>query len=167
VLELVELGDLFSFIKVKHKSGAFTERFARHYFRQLLDTLTYLHVTAGIVHRDLKPENLLLNSNYELKIADFGLSAIRSGVDGTGMHYSAVGTKQYQAPEVLERRHYSGESVDIFSIGVILFVMVTGALPYLGKASHADPIYTHLWDKDTEAFWNTWQRYRSPELLEM
>ena len=165
VLELVELGDLFSFVKVKNETGAFSEPFARHYFKQLLTTLEYLHQDAGIVHRDLKPENLLLNSKFEIKIADFGLSAIRKGVDGTGIHYSAVGTRQYQAPEVLERRHYSGESVDIFSIGVILFVMVTGALPYLGTASKTDPIYINLWDKEPDAFWKTWKRYRNPEVL--
>jgi carbon catabolite-derepressing protein kinase len=141
VLELVELGDLFSFIKVKNQTGAFPEPFARHFFKQLLKTLEYLHREADIVHRDLKPENLLLNSNYDLKIADFGLSASRHGVEGTGIHYSHVGTRQYQAPEVLEKRHYSGESVDVFSIGVILFLMVTGALPYLGQASKSDPIY--------------------------
>ena len=61
VLELVEQGDLFSFIKVRYKKGGFNERFARYYFLQLLSAIEYLHDTAGIVHRDLKPENLLLN----------------------------------------------------------------------------------------------------------
>lgn len=75
VLELVEQGDLFSFIKVKNKAGSFSETFARHYFIQLIEAIEYLHLEMGVVHRDLKPENLLLNSDYQLKIADFGLSA--------------------------------------------------------------------------------------------
>lgn len=165
VLELVELGDLFSFIKAKNVTGGFSEPFARHYFRQLLNTLEYLHENAGVVHRDLKPENLLLNSDYNLKIADFGLSTLKKSRTGESIHYSAVGTRQYQAPEVLERRRYNGESVDVFSIGVILFVMVTGALPYLGQASVTDPIYFHIWEKDQEAFWRTWTRYRNPDLF--
>ena len=68
----------------------------------MLDAIDYLHKTAGVVHRDLKPENLLLSHDYQLKIADFGLSARFEGDQGTGIHYSHVGTRQYQAPEVLE-----------------------------------------------------------------
>lgn len=88
VLELVEQGDLFSFIKVKYKQGGFNERFARYYFSQLLSSIDYLHNIAGIVHRDLKPENLLLNQKYELKIGDFGLSSRKEGSYGLGIHYS-------------------------------------------------------------------------------
>ena len=95
VLELVELGDLFQFIKVKNETGGFSEPFARHYFKQLLDTISYLHNAAGIVHRDLKPENLLLNKNYNIKIADFGLSTRKEGIYGTGLHFDCVGTRQY------------------------------------------------------------------------
>ena len=79
VLELVEQGDLFSFIKIKNQTGGFSERYARYYFSQMLDAIEYLHSTASIVHRDLKPENLLLSHDYQLKIADFGLSARREG----------------------------------------------------------------------------------------
>ena len=102
VLELVEQGDLFSLIqasceekKDKVQSKGFTERFARFYFKQLLSSVDYLHNEAGIVHRDLKPENLLINDSYDLKIADFGLSARKDGQKGAGIHYSQVGTRQY------------------------------------------------------------------------
>ena len=64
VLELVEQGDLFSFIKLKNQTGGFPENYARYYFKQMLDAVEYLHCQAGVVHRDLKPENLLLSHDY-------------------------------------------------------------------------------------------------------
>lgn len=159
VLELVEQGDLFSFIKVKYKQGGFNERFARYYFQQLLSAIEYMHDCAGIVHRDLKPENLLLNQKYDLKIADFGLSSKKEGNYGLGIHYSQVGTRQYQAPEVLERRSYRGEFVDIFSIGVILFLMVTGTLPYQTEANIKDSLYKFIYQKKRDHFWRTWRQH--------
>ena len=61
----------------------------------MVDAIDYLHNTAGVVHRDLNPENILLSHDYQLKIADFGLSARLGGEKGTGIHYSSVGTRQY------------------------------------------------------------------------
>ena len=126
----------------------------------MLDAIEYLHSTAGVVHRDLKPENLLLSHNYKLKIADFGLSARMEGDQGTGIHYSAVGTRQYQAPEVLEQRSYRGDRVDIFSMGVILFTMVTGAMPYLSEASVTDPLYKLILRRCKEEYWDCWRAIR-------
>lgn len=103
VLELVEQGDLFSYIKVQNTRGGFNEQFSRYYFKQLLSSIDYLHNTSGIVHRDLKPENILLNSHYDLKIADFGLSTNKEGKYGLGIHHSQVGTRMYQAPEILQK----------------------------------------------------------------
>ena len=120
-----------------------------------------LHRTAGVVHRDLKPENLLLSHDYQLKIADFGLSARREGENGTGIHYSTVGTRQYQAPEVLEHRSYKGDRVDIFSMGIILFTMVTGAMPYLKEASVEDPLYKLVVKNDPASYWLLWHHIRS------
>jgi serine/threonine-protein kinase Chk1 len=70
VLELVEQGDLFDLIS----NGVFNEVIARFFFLQLVQAVTYLHETAGVCHRDLKPENVLLNSQHQIKIADFGLA---------------------------------------------------------------------------------------------
>lgn len=120
--------------------------------RQLVDTMHFLHTEHEIIHRDLKPENLLLSSDYQLKIADFGLSTKRE--PGTvDIHMSGVGTRQYQAPEILEGKPYEGTKVDVFSIGVIIFVMVTGALPYYKEASLSDPIYKYLCQRENEKFW--------------
>ena len=132
VLELVKHGDLFCMLE----SGAFSERVARYFFKQLVKTISYLHETAEVAHRDLKPENLLLNDNFELKIADFGLS-----VRNTSTHRTAVGTRRYAAPEIIEGRRYSSEEGDIFAMGVILFMMVTGCMPSSEQASQDDPVY--------------------------
>lgn len=124
--------------------------FSRYYFKQLLSSIEYIHNESEIVHRDLKPENILLKGNYDLKIADFGLSARKEGKYGLGIHYSQVGTRQYQAPEVLEKRSYRGESVDVFSMGVILFIMVTGTLPFVKEANIKDNLYQHIKNKQPD-----------------
>ncbi len=78
----------------------------------------------------MKIENILLDKDYQLKIADFGLSTNKQGIHGLGVLFSRVGTRNYMAPEVLEKRPYRGTSVDIFSAGVVLFTMMTGGMPY-------------------------------------
>lgn len=115
----------------------------------MVQGLTYLHETAGVCHRDLKPENLLLNSNLQLKIADFGLSVRQYN---TVKHRSAVGTRRYQAPEIIEGRRYSGAETDIFSMGVILFLMVTGTMPFKEKACQQDSFYWPLCAGDSSGF---------------
>lgn len=94
-LELAERGEMFDYMNVK----PFDERTARFYFRQLIDAVEYLH-NNGVVNRDLKLENLLLDINYNLKIADFGFSAPVEGRDGSGLLHTKLGTPSYQAPEV-------------------------------------------------------------------
>ena len=89
VLEIVEGGELFDFIV---DTGAISEDEARYFFKQLMTGLDYCHNKVGITHRDLKPENLLLGSNFELKIADFGFSAPVEGKDGSGFLKTYLGT---------------------------------------------------------------------------
>ena len=75
-----------------------------------------------------------------------------------GIHYSEVGTRMYQAPEVIEKRSYRGEMVDIFSIGVILFLMVTGSMPYRTQACIQDELYRLIYLKKKEDFWLEWSK---------
>lgn len=70
--------------------------------------------------------------------------------------YSRVGTRNYMAPEVLEKRPYRGSSVDIFALGVILFTMVTGTMPFETQASIDDSLYQHIVDREYEDFWKAW-----------
>ncbi|EKF28042.1 serine/threonine protein kinase, putative,protein kinase, putative [Trypanosoma cruzi marinkellei] len=128
VLELVTGGELFDRIAAAKR---FDEPTARHYFHQLIAGIHYCH-THGIAHRDLKPENLLLDANDTLKISDFGLSNLHYGNSpGKGtMLQTVCGTPNYVAPEVLKERGYDGVKADIWSCGVVLFVMLAGYLPF-------------------------------------
>ncbi|RHW70843.1 serine/threonine kinase [Trypanosoma brucei equiperdum] len=128
VLELVTGGELFDKIAAAKR---FDENTARHYFHQLIAGVHYCH-SQGIAHRDLKPENLLLDSDDTLKISDFGLSHLHNGnAGGQGtMLQTVCGTPNYVAPEVLKERGYDGVMADVWSCGVVLFVMLAGYLPF-------------------------------------
>lgn len=134
VMDYVQGGELFTKI---HRDGALTENEGRHYFRQLVAGVAYCH-SRGVVHRDLKPENLLLDSRTaQLKIADFGLSGLSqmaAGVEGEQLLHTQCGSPNYCAPEILEpsssRSGYNGALVDTWSVGVILYVLLAGRLPF-------------------------------------
>ncbi|CAM9672933.1 unnamed protein product [Hapterophycus canaliculatus] len=108
-------------------TGAFSEVIARTYFRQMLSALEMCHST-GIAHRDIKPENILLDNNFQLRMADFGLSSIME--DENGICYTECGTRSYMAPEVLAKQPYDGAQADLWSAGVVLFIMLAGNPPF-------------------------------------
>ncbi|KAK4145353.1 uncharacterized protein C8A04DRAFT_35845 [Dichotomopilus funicola] len=140
VTEYVEKGDLFEFI---NWHGPLQEEEAIFYFRQIMTALDYCH-SFNICHRDLKPENILLKANGQIKIADFGMAALQQ--DSTHQLRTACGSPHYAAPELLRHQVYKGSAVDIWSMGVILFAMLAGCLPFdepnmeamLAKAKKAD-----------------------------
>ncbi|KAL7093508.1 hypothetical protein ACP275_11G044400 [Erythranthe tilingii] len=124
VLEFVTGGELFDKI-VQH--GRISENESRRYFQQLIDAVSHCH-SKGVYHRDLKPENLLLDSKGNLKVSDFGLSALpQQGVD---LLHTTCGTPNYVAPEVLSNQGYDGAAADVWSCGVILYVIMAGYLPF-------------------------------------
>ncbi|KAG6492149.1 CBL-interacting protein kinase 19-like [Zingiber officinale] len=126
VMEYVRGGELFSRVS----KGRLREDTARRYFQQLVSAVAFCH-TRGVFHRDLKPENLLVDENGDLKVSDFGLSAVaEQSRGGDGLLHTFCGTPAYVAPEVLSRRGYDGAKVDIWSCGVILFVLMAGSLPF-------------------------------------
>ncbi|KAL6621483.1 Pkinase-domain-containing protein [Neocallimastix sp. 'constans'] len=115
--------ELFNFIVEK---GKVTEDETRRFFQQIISAVEYCH-RHKIVHRDLKPENVLLDENYNVKIADFGLSNIMT--DGDFLKTSC-GSPNYAAPEVINGKLYAGPEVDVWSCGVMLYVMLCGRLPF-------------------------------------
>uniref|UniRef100_M1A7H7 CBL-interacting serine/threonine-protein kinase n=1 Tax=Solanum tuberosum TaxID=4113 RepID=M1A7H7_SOLTU len=124
ILEFITGGELFD--KIVHH-GRLSEAESRRYFQQLIDGVDYCHIK-GVYHRDLKPENLLLDSQGNLKISDFGLSA--SPGEGVNILKTTCGTPNYVAPEVLSHKGYDGAVADIWSCGVILYVLMAGYLPF-------------------------------------
>ncbi|RDX69307.1 CBL-interacting serine/threonine-protein kinase 23, partial [Mucuna pruriens] len=127
VLELVTGGELFDRIA---SNGILSEPEARRYFQQLVTAVNYCH-RRGIPHRNLKPEKLLVDANGVLKVSDFGLSALPQQVQQDGQHRAVRGSPQYMAPEVIsDNGYYEGAQADIWSCGVILFVLLAGYLPF-------------------------------------
>lgn len=124
ILEFITGGELFD--KIVHH-GRLSEAEARRYFQQLIDGVDYCH-SKGVYHRDLKPENLLLDSQGNLKISDFGLSALPG--EGISLLRTTCGTPNYVAPEVLSHKGYDGALADVWSCGVILYVLMAGYLPF-------------------------------------
>ena len=116
-------GELFQYI-VDH--GRLSESEARRLFQQIISATHYCH-KHKVAHRDLKPENLLLDEFFNIKVGDFGLSNFM--VDGDFLKTSC-GSPNYAAPEVISGRLYSGPEVDVWSCGVILYVMLCGRLPF-------------------------------------
>ena len=112
VMEYAPGGELFDIL---YYTSALKEAVARTYFKQIINGLEACH-NANVVHRDLKPQNLWLDFKFNLKITDFGLSKIIQ---------SDVGTRGYQAPELLLGQKYDLKC-DIFSVGVILFILMAG-----------------------------------------
>ncbi|XP_031273551.1 CBL-interacting serine/threonine-protein kinase 5-like [Pistacia vera] len=125
VMEYVKGGELFA----KVAKGKLKEDLARKYFQQLISAVDFCH-SRGVYHRDLKPENLLLDENEDLKVSDFGLSALPEQIWNDGLLHTRCGTPAYVAPEVLRKKGYDGAKSDIWSCGVILFVLLAGFLPF-------------------------------------
>ncbi|KAK3024386.1 hypothetical protein RJ639_043290 [Escallonia herrerae] len=125
VMEFVKGGELFA----KIAKGKFSEDLSRKYFQQLISAVGYCH-SRGVYHRDLKPENLLLDENGDLKVSDFGLSAVTGQIRTDGLLHTLCGTPAYVAPEILTRRGYDGAKVDVWSCGVVLYVLTAGYLPF-------------------------------------
>ncbi|KAK1426508.1 hypothetical protein QVD17_15182 [Tagetes erecta] len=125
VLEYVKGGELFD----KLTKGKLKEEAARTYFQQLVSAIGFCH-ERGVYHRDLKPENLLLDDEGNLKVSDFGLSALADTKRQDGLLHTCCGSPAYVAPEVIVRRGYDGAKADIWSCGVVLFVLLAGFLPF-------------------------------------
>ncbi|OIV95647.1 hypothetical protein TanjilG_01441 [Lupinus angustifolius] len=125
VMEYAKGGELFN----KVAKGKLNEDVAHKYFKQLVNAVDFCH-SRGVYHRDIKPENILLDENGNLKVSDFGLSALTDSKRQDGLLHTPCGTPAYVAPEIIKRKGYDGAKADIWSCGIVLFVLLAGYLPF-------------------------------------
>ncbi|XP_062861056.1 NUAK family SNF1-like kinase 1 [Trichomycterus rosablanca] len=125
VMEYASKGELYDYISERRKLN---ERETRHFFRQIVSAVHHCH-KKGVVHRDLKLENVLLDDNYNIKIADFGLSNL---YHKDKLLQTFCGSPLYASPEIVNGRPYRGPEVDSWALGVLLYTLVYGTMPFDG-----------------------------------
>lgn len=125
MLEYVQGGELFDYVS---HHGPLEEEEAVRLFRQIIAGLSHCH-RFNICHRDLKPENILLDENKNIKLVDFGMAALQPQNRWLN---TSCGSPHYAAPEIIYGQKYRGNKVDIWSVGVILYAMLNGYLPFDG-----------------------------------
>ena len=143
VMEFVQGGLLFDLCQ---SMGAMGEDAGRFFLHQMLDSVEYMH-SHKVVHRDLKLENILVDDDLNLKLADFGFACYKN-IDALN---SYRGTMTYMAPEIKEGKQYKGTNVDMFSIGVILFIIVQGIFPFK-EARKEEYFYNLLLQGKTDTY---------------
>lgn len=126
IMEYASNGDLFS----RLDCGRMDETEAKEKFKQIISAIRYCHEEKNVIHLDLKPDNVLFDSQNNIKIADFGLS--KEFVPGEKF-FTFCGTPEYMAPEVFQGHKFDGPKVDVWSLGVMLYEMLTATLPFPGS----------------------------------
>eukprot|EP00929_Paragymnodinium_shiwhaense_P101180 TRINITY_DN6405_c1_g1_i1.p1 TRINITY_DN6405_c1_g1~~TRINITY_DN6405_c1_g1_i1.p1 ORF type:complete len:432 (+),score=90.62 TRINITY_DN6405_c1_g1_i1:87-1382(+) len=154
VMELCEGGELYDRIQQKQY---YSEQEAKVCTRNLLEATAYIH-GKGIMHRDLKPENILLSSkvsNTDVKISDFGLAKLsRDYPRRLPRSHSICGSDFYLAPEVIKQEEY-GREIDIWAIGVIAYVLLSGSLPFFHNVLHK--LYRQIVERDLSFPEQSWK----------
>ncbi|CAJ1390616.1 unnamed protein product [Effrenium voratum] len=154
VLELCEGGELYDRIQQKR---FYSESDTKMLVRNLLEAVSFIH-SKGIMHRDLKPENILLVSkvsNTDIKVSDFGLAKLSKDYPRRLPRSTSIcGSDFYLAPEVIKQEEY-GREIDIWAVGVITFVVLSGALPFFNAVLHK--LYRQIVERDVSFSDQRWK----------
>jgi len=127
-MELIQGVSLLSYLKSK-PNRKIPEEDCRSIFTQIMRGIDYLH-SNNIYHRDIKLENIIINDMNEVKIIDFGFGTTNSREKLLSFF---CGTPSYMPPEIVQRKDYKGSNADIWSIGILLFALLSGTFPFKGK----------------------------------
>ena len=142
VMEYAEKGDLVNYIEQQNND----ETEAKKIIKQILNGYEEIN-NCGYIHRDLKPENILIMKDNTLKITDFGFCEKMNSVSS-----KIVGTDGYMPPEVLMHKNLLPQQIDVFSLGVILFLLVAGEFPF-GEPNKEDEFYKYIIEENWEEYW--------------
>ena len=142
IMEYAEKGDLVNYIEQQNNN----ENEAKKIISQILNGYEEIN-KCGFIHRDLKPENILIMDDNTLKITDFGFCEKMNCVSS-----KIIGTDGYIPPEVLKNENLIPQEIDVFSLGVILFLLVAGQFPF-GEPNKEDEFYKYIIDENWEEYW--------------
>ncbi|KAL5264316.1 hypothetical protein ACHWQZ_G005421 [Mnemiopsis leidyi] len=145
VLELIRGGEMKDYIS---KSDRLSEKETKKFMSQLLSAVWHIH-SAGVVHRDLKVENIMLSKSGDIKIIDFGLSNCLKSLESKGGRGTQCGSPAYAAPELLANKGYD-KRVDIWAVGINMFAMLVGKLPFKVKPFNLKKLYQKMITGDME-----------------
>ena len=160
VLEYVPGGCLF--FDLCEKLGALRNNSGRFFIDQIVDTIKYMHDN-NVIHGDLKLENMMVDEDMNIQLIDFGFATSKNIGNLTAYH----GTKSYLAPEIRESKLYDGRQTDIFSLGVVIYIIVTGRFAF-ETATRTDKYYKLIIDEEYEKYWKkTGGRHLSSDFKDM
>ena len=157
-IEYLSNGELFDYIFYPKKGLG--ENFSRLIYKSIIDEVIVIH-NHNYAHRDLKTENIMLDDSFNVKICDYGFA-----IKNSNSIQSYCGTNGYLAPELLMKLPFNGQANDIFALGVILFVLVTGTMPFR-TASPKDPYYACILRGEYEKFWSGCKCKLSENLMKL
>lgn len=152
LLEYCPNGEFFHAVS---KLGSLREDIAKFYLRQLWSAVAACH-SAGVAHRDIKLENILIDENWNLRLADFGFATTGFLVEA----FDVCGTPGHQAPEILKLGGHSPCAVDVWSAGISSFIIVVGVPPFLDVKKDCW-YYACARDQRWDAFWKQHEKFRS------